>query len=70
MERAELALELEAEVRAGARERQAHGMTAPGKTLVPNLAPACEDTGKSRDAIARIAGVFGWGNGCNRMKNG
>ena len=54
MERA--ALELEAEVRAAARERQAHGMTAPGKTLVQNSAPACEDTGKSRDAMPTLPG--------------
>ncbi len=26
--------------------------------------------GESRQAIAQIAGVFGWGNGCNRVKNG
>ena len=56
MERAELALELEAEVRAGARERQAHGMTAPGKTLTQNSAEPLP-SGESRDAIARIAGV-------------
>ena len=56
MERAELALELEAEVRAGARERQAHGMTAPGKTLTQNSAEPLP-SGESRQAIARIAGV-------------
>ena len=32
-----------------AKERKAHGMTAPGKTLVENLPPASD---KTRDSIA------------------
>ena len=39
-----------------ARERQAHGQTAPGKTLPPNLAEASE-RGETRDALADMAGI-------------
>ena len=38
-----------------ARERQAHGQTAPGKTLVANLPQASEP--KTRDVLADMAGV-------------
>ncbi|MBU2740701.1 hypothetical protein [Acidithiobacillus albertensis] len=44
------------EIKAAAKGRQAHGLMAPGKTLVENLPPA-SDAGKSRDAIAEMAGI-------------
>ena len=62
-----LALELEAEIKAAARDRQLS--TLKQNADVQNSAPR-DESGKSRQAIAQIAGVFGWGNGCNRMKNG
>ena len=39
-----------------ARERQAHGQTAPGKTLTQNSAEPM-DRGETRDALADMAGV-------------
>ena len=53
-ERAELALELEVEVKAAAKERQIS--TLKQNADVQNSAPR-EDAGKSRQAIAQIAGV-------------
>ena len=48
-------LERRREIVAGqAKERKAHGMTAPGKTLVENLPPASD---KTRDSIAAEIGV-------------
>ena len=44
-------------VTAQARERQAHGQTAPGTTLVVNLPQALHD--KTRDALAGELGVSG-----------
>ena len=51
-----IALGLEADIARLARERQAHGQTAPGKTLTPNLAEPIE-RGETRDALADMAGV-------------
>lgn len=42
-----------------AKARQAHGKTAPGKTLVENLPQAMEDDGKARDKAAAAVGWSG-----------
>lgn len=46
---------LEAIERERARERQAHGRTAPGKTLVETFPQASE--GKTRDKVAEAVGI-------------
>jgi ParB family chromosome partitioning protein len=55
-QRAALAANMLPEYEAEARERQAHGMTAPGKTL-PEKIPEAIDTGDARDKAAADFGV-------------
>ncbi|MCL6558153.1 MAG: ParB N-terminal domain-containing protein [Firmicutes bacterium] len=59
-ERVEWARRLEQVEKLKAKERQAHGQTAPGKTLVQNFAEALEDAGRAREKVAESAG-FGSG---------
>jgi ParB family chromosome partitioning protein len=66
-ERMEYARRLEQVERLKARERQAHGQTAPGKTLVDNCPQALEETGRTRDKIAEAVG-FGSGKTYERAK--
>ena len=56
-QRAEIALSLKEDLAKLARERQAHGQTAPGKTLEAKLPQASEP--KTRDALADMARVSG-----------
>lgn len=43
-----------------AKERQAHGQTAPGETLVQNFAEALTQAGRAREKVAEVVG-FGSG---------
>jgi len=47
--------ELEAIERERAQQRQAHGRTAPGKTLVEIFPQALK--GKTRDKVAEVIGI-------------
>lgn len=56
-QKAAAAVEMLPMFEAEAKARQAHGQTAPGKTLVEKLPPASE--GKARDQVGKIVGVSG-----------
>jgi len=65
-ERLEYARRLEQVERLKARERQAHGQTAPGKTLQENFPEALE-RGQTRDKVAELVG-FGSGKTYEKIK--
>ncbi|MCL6611362.1 MAG: hypothetical protein K6T66_07485 [Peptococcaceae bacterium] len=66
-ERVEWARRLEQVERLKAKERQAHGQTAPGKTLLENFPEALEENGNSRDKVAEQVG-FGSGKNYEKAK--
>lgn len=66
-ERMEYARRLEQVERLKAKERQAHGQTAPGKTLVQNFAEALENGGRVREKVAEAVG-FGSGETYRKAK--
>lgn len=55
-ERAAIALSVLPQLEAEARKRQAHGQTAPGKTLTQKIAEASE--GEAGEAVERAAEMF------------
>lgn len=66
LERLDYAKRLERVERLKAEERQAHGQTAPGKTLVQNFAEG--QTGNTRDKVAQATG-FGSGEQYRKAKH-
>ena len=56
-QRGAVAVELLPHLEAEARERQAHGQTAPGATLKEKLPEAFADSGQARDHAAKLVGT-------------
>lgn len=66
-EMVELGKKIEAVEQERARQRQAHGQTAPGRTLVENFPQALAEKGKTRDTVAAQVG-FGSGKQYEKAK--